>query len=1509
MSKNTNGIMEKKYASPIIGIQFSILSDEEKRKGSVVEILNRETYKDNKPVNDGLCDIRMGVQDRGLICPTDGLDSIQTPGYFGHIELANPVFYIQFLNTIIKILRCICFKCSKLKISKIKYKHFLKLTPENRWSQVFPYASKIKRCGEDTDDGCGIKQPIKIGKIGFATLKAEWENNPNSTEEMSIILTPDIVLKCFKGMSDDDISFMGFSPLWSRPESMICNVLAIPPPAVRPSVRVDSHQRSEDDVTHNLSDIIRVNKQLQEKIFTNAPSTIISELTNILQFYVATLIDNKIPGVSKATAQRSNRALRTIKERLNGKHGRIRGNLMGKRVNFSARSVITPDPNIGIEQLGIPMKIAQNITKPVTVNEHNKMFLTQLVTNGPFKYPGANILEKKHGKISLSINQLDKSSINIEIGDIVHRHMMDGDAILFNRQPSLHRMSMMCHIAKIMTVGDTFRMNVADTKPYNADFDGDEMNLHMPQDPESEAELRNLAAVTWQLISPADNKTIVGIFQDSLLGSYMITRKDINFDIRTAMNLLMKYDKVDLSKLVKKNKNDKISSFELLSQIIPPLTIVRKTSRFAEEENADRDRQKEIYTTSNDVVEITNGVFRRGQMGKDVFGDGSSGLIQRICNDYGNEQSAKFIDNFQNIVTEYMTTASFSVGISDLIANKKTTSKIIQAITKKKEEVKNLTDQIHLGIFDNKTGKSNEYDFETRVNNILNMLANDTGKIGKQSLDPTNRFVVMVNAGSKGKDLNISQMMSCVGQQNVDNKRIAYGFENRTLPHFTKYDDSPAARGFVENSFISGLTPTELFFHAMGGRMGIIDTAIKTSQTGYVQRRLIKGLEDLKVEYDMTVRNNQGKIIQYGYGEDGFDPVRVEKQQLNIALITIDEIYSHYKPIYDSSGKIMNMLYTSKAIDKMKQQTNELDEKIKSIIDMTISLRADLIKNVFLGRDNKYVHVPVAFSYIIDNIKGQQHLCSNSLVDITPLDAYKIIDRGFDAISSMYYIKPNPLFKVLFYYYLNTNNLLNIKRFNQKAIHILMTNVVLMYKKAIVAPGDMVGMIAAQSVGEPTTQMTLNTFHLAGVATKSNVTRGLPRMEEILSLSENTKNPCCTVYLLPSEEQDQENAKKLIHRIEYTKLISIVEKVQIFFDPNDKETTIEEDKLMMMQFNAFEDLQNEGEDETEDIEKSKWIIRLKFNVDEMLDKDISMDDVHYTIKKIYGNQVSCAFSDYNDDNLIFRIRMNINKKTKQAPLDATDQICLLKTFQNSLLDNTIMSGVDSIDKATPRKITDSVVLIDGNYEKKVTWVVDTVGSNLMALLSLDYIDTTRTYTNNIQEIYYVMGVEAARQSILNELTEVIEFDNAYINYHHLSLLCDRMTCNDKLVSIFRHGINGDDIGPLAKASFEETPEMFLKAARHGTLDNMRGVSANVMCGQEGYFGTSAFQVVLNLDEMKKLVPVVQPTIDYSTIDAAFDTTLNTRGDCSKSNLTISNNAENVENKDVGSFNDDYELNI
>jgi len=361
--------------SRIIGLQFSILSPDEIRKSSVANIVSRDTYVNNKPVIGGLFDPRMGVLDPGLICPTDGLNYMKTPGYFGHIELARPIFYIQYLHTIVKILRCICVKCSKLLIDKTKYDYLLKLSSKKRWDKVFKLASKITRCGDETCEGCGCKQPRKIVKEGLATLIAEWDNidgiEGKNKEKLTMRMTPEIVLKIFRRISDEDVNFLGFSPTWSRPDWMICQVLAVPPPAVRPSVKHDAQQRSEDDISHIIVNIVKANKTLQEKLQSNATEKVIEDWTMVLQYYCATMVDNKIPGVA-SVAQRSGRPLKSIKERLVGKPGRVRGNLMGKRVDFSARSVITPDANIGISQLGIPLKVAKNITFPEVVNKRCK---------------------------------------------------------------------------------------------------------------------------------------------------------------------------------------------------------------------------------------------------------------------------------------------------------------------------------------------------------------------------------------------------------------------------------------------------------------------------------------------------------------------------------------------------------------------------------------------------------------------------------------------------------------------------------------------------------------------------------------------------------------------------------------------------------------------------------------------------------------------------------------------------------------------------------------------------------------------------------------------------------------------------------------------------------------------------------------------------------------------------------------------------------------------------------
>ena len=403
----------KNYSySKIIGIQFSILSPEEILKSSVAEITTRDTYINNKPVIGGLFDPRMGVLEPGLICPTDGLDYMKTPGYHGHIKLARPVFYIQYLSTIIKCLNCVCFKCSKLLISKDKYKQALKLEGSTRWKYVFDLATDVKRCGDETDDGCGCLQPNKIRKEGLSTIFAEWKGDGPDSEPMIIKITPEMCLKILKRISDEDVNFMGFSPIWSRPDWMICQVMSVPPPAVRPSVKHDSQQRSEDDLSHILVNIIKTNKTLQEKIQNNAPANVIDDWTTVLQYYVATQVDNKIPGVA-SVAQRSGRPLKSIKDRLNGKGGRMRGNLMAKRVDFSARSVITADPNISIKELGIPMKIAKNITKPVVVNKLNKSFLLNLVHNGPDVWPGAKKLNRPNGE-SIDLGYIDRKSILLE---------------------------------------------------------------------------------------------------------------------------------------------------------------------------------------------------------------------------------------------------------------------------------------------------------------------------------------------------------------------------------------------------------------------------------------------------------------------------------------------------------------------------------------------------------------------------------------------------------------------------------------------------------------------------------------------------------------------------------------------------------------------------------------------------------------------------------------------------------------------------------------------------------------------------------------------------------------------------------------------------------------------------------------------------------------------------------------------------------------------------------------
>ena len=1462
-------------ASKIIGIQFSIPSPDEIRKMSVAEITSKETYINNRPAVGGLFDPRMGILEPGLICPTDGHTYIDTPGYFGHIELARPVFYIQYLSTILRIMKCICFKCSKLLISKSKP---INKNLKEQWDTVYHTCSKIKRCGDDNEDGCGCKQPDKIKKEGLSTIIMEWNNIEIGESKTSLKLTCEDILKILKRISDDDITYMGFSPIWSRPEWMICQVLAVPPPSIRPSVKHDANQRSEDDLSHILINIIKTNITLNEKINQDSPINVIEDWTTVLQYYVATMINNKIPGVSNVT-QRSGRPLKSVQERLNGKFGRIRGNLMGKRVDYSSRSVITPDACLNINQLGVPIKIAKNLTFPERANPRNKKYLTQLIQNGPDGYPGANILERKNND-KISLRYVDRKSIVIENDDIVHRHLLDGDIVLFNRQPTLHRMSMMAHIVKVMREGNTFRMNVADTKPYNADFDGDEMNMHAPQSEESVAELRNLVSVSKHLITPANNQPIIGIFQDSMLGCYRFTRENISFNREKTMDLLMKIKNVNIDIF----KNERISSFNILTQIMPSFTNIGKK------------------------INLVNGEFISGQLTKQVLHSTSRGIIHGINNDFGPKIASEFIDNLQDVITEYMKLSSYSVGISDLIANDETNRKIVESITNRKKVVKELSDKLHLGSFDNNTGKSNSDEFESQVNSILNKAQDEAGKIGKNSLSKDNRFLIMVEAGSKGKPLNIVQMISCLGQQNVDGKRIPYGYDSRTLPHYKKYDDSPEARGFVESSFIQGLTPQELFFHAMGGRVGLIDTAVKTSQTGYIQRRLIKGMEDICVKYDMTCRNNKNKIVQFSYGSDGINPMFVEAQTFPIIAMTTEQIYDHY-----SLGDVeTDVVFTETIQANIKNDIAKVKKIQEEIINNIINMKDKVVKNIFNYQNEDKVQLPVHFERLILNTVKQTNLSVMNKCDITPLEFYNQIKDCFTSLSS-YYNKPTTLFKLMFYHSLTAKTILIANRFNKESLTYLLSMIKLKYKQSIINPGEMVGIVAAQSIGEPTTQMTLNTFHFAGVASKSNVTRGVPRIEEILSITDNPKNPSITVAL-PKGKDSNIHAQDIMYRLQYTILRDIVKKTGIYFDPKPESSKIEEDRVLMEHFTEFEKMIMECQniEPGKDDVFSKWIVRIELDKNELLDRNITMDDINLAIKSVYADDVKCVYSDYNSDNLVFRIRLKhfiLNKKkiTTSNPVDQTDKIYILHAIQENMLDNIIIKGIKNISKVHLRKQQNTVKKIEGEYIQEETWVLDTDGSNILDILALNYIDSNNTTSNHIQQVHKILGIEAARQTIINEITEVLEFGGDYVNYHHIEMLCDRMTYSYHLISMFRHGINNDDIGPLAKASFEETPEMFLRAARHAEVDNMRGISANVMMGQKGYYGTGSSQLLLDTDMVIKMKSKeLNEKID---VDNTFLLQEQTTDDCAINKLEINESMDITNVKNTGDIHAEYDLGI
>ncbi len=824
---------------------------------ATVKVITPELYdKEGYSVDGGLMDTHLGVIDPGLKCKTCGGKLKECTGHFGFIEFARPIIHIKYIKPILDTLRSTCRGCGKILLTdpeKARYLEELDFIEKEKGvssrrdkvKEIINKIKPIKKCPHCEEK----KYTIKIDK-------------PSNYYERDKRLTPTEIVYRLEKVTDEDATLLGFNTRYAKPSWCVLTVLPIPPVTIRPSITLESGERSEDDLTHKLGDIVRINQRLFENINAGAPETIIEDLWDLLQYHVTTYFDNDLSKVPPAR-HRSGQPLKTISERIKSKEGRFRHNLAGKRVNFAARTVISPDPEADFNEVGVPKYVAMELTVPERVTEWNKEWLVQLIKNGPSTYPGANYVIGSDGKKKkITEETVEQILTELEVGHIVERHLVNGDITSFNRQPSLHRMSIMCHKVKVMP-GKSFRLNPSVCVPYNADFDGDEMNLHVPQSEEARAEADVLMQVQTQIISPKHGKNIIGCIEDAVSGNYLLTKTN-SISREEAVELLVSIGVDDFSRFPNKQT---LSGKEVFSIVLPS------------------DFNFVGVSNNKGKVIVKNGVLTEGIIDSNTIGDESGNLIREVYSIYGQDKTLDFIGKVFRLGIGFLLRTGFSTSIKDTDLNNEIQDKIDLLLKDSEKKVDLIIEDYRNKKLEILPGKTLRETLEIRVMEVLNKVRNKIGEMVAESTNENNPTIIMASSKAKGNILNLVQMSACVGQQALNGQRIKKGYSGRTLSLFNRGDLSAKARGFVRKGFKSGLEPYEFFFHAMTGRDALMDTALRTPKSGYLYRRLANALQDLKIEYDGTVRDANKGIIQFIYGEDGIDVSKSESGTIDVTKI------------------------------------------------------------------------------------------------------------------------------------------------------------------------------------------------------------------------------------------------------------------------------------------------------------------------------------------------------------------------------------------------------------------------------------------------------------------------------------------------------------------------------------------------------------------------------------------------------------------------------------------------
>ena len=1444
-------------------IDFSILTNTDVKKYSAVSkdpfgINIADSYDNYEPKKGGLVDLRLGTCDIYLNCTTCGLNSIKCPGHFGHTELAEPVFHFAFMNNLKTVLQCVCLKCTKIIVDKDKdfIKKLKNKKEKYRLKELRELTKNINYCNHCGTPVPSVTKEIKENsasvrillerEVGSVSVDEKTGEATESKKKLREYLTPRKCYNILRNISDTDCYLLGFNPAISRPEDFICLRFPVPPVNIRPTAKIDFMASStmEDSLTLKIADIIsnniRQRNLIDKQMLGDDLNSFNSEIHALLQYHICTYFDNESISLPKSEFKASNKPTKSISERIKGKAGRVRSNLMGKRVDFSARSVITSDPYIGIDEVGVPKRVAMDLTIPEEVTPQNIKYLTKLVKNGREVYPGSNYVHKvqiSDGKPFTQRIDLKyrKKDIKLVYGDIVDRHIIDGDYVLFNRQPTLHKPSMMGHRIHVLDRddADTFRMNVSVTKPYNADFDGDEMNIHLAQSIQARNELERIANVKFNIISAKDSNPIIGCVQDPLVGAYVLTRNDDLIDYHIVSNILCSTTSPFKHNL-KKGVN--ISGHEFFSYIIP----------------------KGINAIKKDF-QIKDGKFIKGTLDNSSLSTKKNSIIHYIWDKFGPDKTSNFIDDTQKLILEYLMYQGLTIGFKDCIADKKLTENLFDIAKNKLLESKN-----YITNMENDVNNISLDIIENTINGNLRNIGSNIGSQLAKSLNDDNNFYKCIKdfgSGSKGNIQNIYQIMGVWGQINIglSKGRIKKNVEQRTLPHFHRNDDTPEARGFVFNNYVTGLNGHEFFFHTASGREGLIDTAIKTAQTGYIQRRLVKALEDLSVRYDGTVRVANETIIQYIYGENGINQLTQTKVKLK--LVT-----------YNNKDLVDNLSFNSKQLKELetKLKDKSISKFNKNFIEVMKSYRDELRKIQRLGNLNyKIVEEEYMIPINLNRITSDFMQDKISKYNLSPKYILEKIDSVIENLNNklIIYTKEDSIlfkkdedcfkyiFKIALYEYLAPVKCIYEYNLSKEDFDSLISEIETNYIKSIVEPGEMVGVIAAQSVGEPTSQMNLDSKHSAGKGSGgSGALEDVPRITELLGYSKSIKTPQMTVYFDNEIMEDKSKVNRVNSFFKHLTIGELIETSEIYYQVegnNDMDNLILKDDVINPYFinNQKVELKN-----------MPFVFRLKMNIEKMMDKETTILDLKTKFmaywynttqnaksmkkseKDIFGrvNRLAILGSSDNNKEYIIHIRFSMSSFNYTSLTD----------FMKLVLNNIPLKGISSIEDTMIDQRRNVIFDKEGNENIIKENIIITSGINLEDLKNFKGIDFTRTICNDIFTTYRLYGVEAARNLLLHEFRTTFNAGGSdNVNYNHLSLLVDFMTHTGDITSIDRHGLGKLDIDPMSKASFEKTMEHFVNAAVFNESDNLKSVSSKIMVGQVIPGGTGAFDISLDTNKL------------------------------------------------------------